>query len=180
MALKTSPDSLDLGQLGHGPLSRLDSIILTTGIDSIVEGISSIMEDEPETVVLSGTPSVETSDTGEFNPYAGASAGAGAYQQPMMIQQTNDNATYSMWLGIATWICHITSGVVCFTLCLAPFTTIAGIVLGHMGYNISKEMNLGRNEAIAGLVLNYLSLAMYAAIVLGGAALLGGVGAGLI
>ena len=49
-----------------------------------------------------------------------------------------------------------------------------------MGYNISKEMNLGRNEAIAGLVLNYLSLAMYAAIVLGGAALLGGVGAGLI
>jgi len=138
------------------------------------------MEDEPETVVLSGTPSVETSDTGEFNPYAGASAGAGAYQQPMMIQQTNDNATYSMWLGIATWICHITSGVVCFTLCLAPFTTIAGIVLGHMGYNTSKEMNLGRNEAIAGLVLNYLSLAMYAAIVLGGAALLGGVGAGLI
>ena len=138
------------------------------------------MEDEPETVVLSGTPSVETSDTEGFNPYAGASAGAGAYQQPMMIQQTNDNATYSMWLGIATWICHITSGVVCFTLCLAPFTTIAGIVLGHMGYNISKEMNLGRNEAIAGLVLNYLSLAMYAAIVLGGAALLGGVGAGLI
>jgi len=138
------------------------------------------MEDEPETVVLSGTPSVETSDTGEFNPYAGASAGAGAYQQPMMIQQTNDNATYSMWLGIATWICHITSGVVCFTLCLAPFTTIAGIVLGDMGYNTSKEMNLGRNEAIAGLVLNYLSLAMYAAIVLGGAALLGGVGAGLI
>ena len=138
------------------------------------------MEDEPETVVLSGTPSVETSDTGEFNPYAGASAGAGAYQQPMMIQQSNDNATYSLWLGIATWICHITSGVVCFTLCLAPFTTIAGIVLGHMGYNTSKEMNLGRNEAIAGLVLNYLSLAMYAAIVLGGAALLGGVGAGLI
>ena len=142
--------------------------------------ISSAMENEPETVVLSGTPSAETGDSQEFNPYAGASAGAGAYQQPMMIQQSNDNATYSMWLGIATWICHITSGVVCFTLCLAPFTTIAGIVLGHMGYNISKEMNLGRNEAIAGLVLNYLSLAMYAAIVLGGAALLGGVGAGLI
>jgi len=138
------------------------------------------MEDEPETVVLSGTPSAETGDSQEFNPYAGASAGAGAYQQPMMIQQSNDNATYSMWLGIATWVCHITTGVVCFTGCLAPFTTIAGIVLGHMGYNISKEMNLGRNEAIAGLVLNYLSLAMYAAIVLGGAALLGGVGAGLI
>ena len=131
------------------------------------------MEDEPETVVLSGTPSVETGDSQEFNPYAGASAGAGAYQQPMMIQQSNDNATYSMWLGIATWVCPITAGFVCFTACLAPLTTIAGIVLGHMGFNVSKEMNLGRNEAIAGLVLNYLSLAMYVIGVVFGAALLG-------
>ncbi|GIT41052.1 MAG: hypothetical protein Ct9H300mP10_00620 [Methanobacteriota archaeon] len=91
----------------------------------------------------------------------------------MMIQQSNDNATYSMWLGIATWVCHITAGFVCFTACLAPLTTIAGIVLGHMGFNVSKEMNLGRNEAIAGLVLNYLSLAMYVIGVVFGAALLG-------
>ena len=131
------------------------------------------MEDKPETVVLSGTPSTESGDSQEFNPYAGASAGAGAYQQPMMIQQSNDNATYSMWLGIATWVCHITSGLLCFTACAAPLTTIAGIVLGHMGFNASKEMNLGRNEAIAGLVLNYLSLAMYAIGVVFGAALLG-------
>ena len=131
------------------------------------------MEKEPKTVVLAGTPSVESGDSEEFNPYAGASAGAGAYQQPMMIQQSNDNATYSMWLGIATWVCHITSGFVCFTACLAPLTTIAGIVLGHMGFNASKEMNLGRNEAIAGLVLNYLSLAMYVIGVVFGAALLG-------
>ena len=128
------------------------------------------MEDSPETVILSGTPSVESGDSQELNPYVGGSA----YQQPMMpIPQTNDNATYSMWLGIATWICHITSGFICFTGCLAPLTTIAGIVLGHMGFNASNEMNLGRNEAIAGLVLNYLSLAVYAAIVLFGAALLG-------
>ena len=131
------------------------------------------MENEPETVVLSGTPSAETGDSQEFDPYAGASAGAGAYQQPMMIQQSNDNATYSMWLGIATWVCHIPAGLVCFTACLAPLTTIAGIVLGHMGFNVSKEMNLGRNEAIAGLVLNYLSLAMYVIGVVFGAALLG-------
>ena len=131
------------------------------------------MEDEPETVVLTGTPSAETGDSQEFNPYAGTSAGAGAYQQPMMIQQSNDNATYSMWLGIATWVCHITASFVCFTACLAPLTTIAGIVLGHMGFNVSKEMNLGRNEAIAGLVLNYLSLAMYVIGVVFGAALLG-------
>ena len=138
------------------------------------------MEDEPETVVLSGRPSTEAGDSEEFNPYAGVSAGSGAYQQPMMIQQSNDNATYSMWLGIATWVCHVTAGVVCFTGCLAPLTTVAGIVLGHMGFNASKEMNLGRNEAIAGLVMNYLSLAMYLVIVLFGAAILGGIGAGLV
>ena len=140
------------------------------------------MEDSgsPETVVLSGAPSAESNESQESNPYAGASAGAGAYQQPMMIQQSNDNATYSMWLGIATWVCHVTTGVVCFTGCLAPLTTVAGIVLGHMGFNASKEMNLGRNEAIAGLVLNYLSLVMYLVIVLFGAAILGGIGAGLV
>ena len=129
------------------------------------------MEDEPETVVLSGTPSAESGDSQEFNPYAGA----GAYQQPMVpVPQSNDNATFSMWLGIATWVCHITAGFVCFTGCIAPLTTIAGIVLGHMGFNTSKEMNgMGRNEAIAGLVMNYLSLAMYVAIVVFGAAILG-------
>ena len=128
------------------------------------------MEDAPETVVLSGTPSAESGNSQEFNPYAGT----GAYQQPMLpVPQANDFATYSMWLGIATWVCHITAGFVCFTACLAPFTTIAGIVLGHMGFNASKEMNLGRNEAIAGLVLNYLSLAMYVIGVVFGAALLG-------
>ena len=132
--------------------------------------------DSPETVVLSGAPSAESNESYESNPYAGG----GAYQQPMMVQQSNDNATYSMWLGIATWVCHITAGFVCFTGCLAPLTTIAGIVLGHMGFNASKEMNLGRNEAIAGLVLNYLSLAMYLVIVLFGAAILGGIGAGLV
>ena len=136
------------------------------------------MEEKPETVVLSGTPSAESSDSQESNPYAGA----GAYQQPMVpVPQTNDNATYSMWLGIATWVCHISSSVVCFTGCLAPLTTIAGIVLGHMGFNTSKEINgMGHKEAVAGLVMNYLSLALYVAIVLFGAALLGGVGAGLI
>ena len=135
------------------------------------------MEEKPETVVLSGTPSAESSDSQESNPYAGA----GAYQQPMVpIPQSNDNATISMWLGIATWVCHITAGFVSFTGCIAPLTTIAGIVLGHMGFNASKEMNgMGRNEAIAGLVMNYLSLAMYVILVVFGAAVLGGVGFGL-
>ena len=129
------------------------------------------MEDSPDTIILSGTPSVESGDSQEFNPYAGS----GAYQQPMMpVPQTNDSATYSMWLGIATWVFHITSGLVCFTACLAPLTTIAGIVLGHIGFKASKEMSgLSRNEALAGLVMNYLSLAMYVIGVVFGVALLG-------
>ena len=129
------------------------------------------MEDSPDTIILSGTPSAESGESQEFNPYAGS----GAYQQPMMpVPQTNESATYSMWLGIATWIFHITSGLVCFTACLAPLTTIAGIVLGHIGFKASKEMSgLSRNEALAGLVMNYLSLAMYVIGVVFGAALLG-------
>ena len=129
------------------------------------------MEDSPDTIILSGTPSVESGDSQEFNPYAGS----GAYQQPMMpVPQTNESATYSMWLGIATWVFHITSGLVCFTACLAPLTTIAGIVLGHIGFKASKEMSgLSRNEALAGLVMNYLSLAMYVIGVVFGVALLG-------
>jgi len=47
-------------------------------------------------------------------------------------------------------------------------------MLGHMGFNTSKEMNgMGRNEAIAGLVMNYLSLAVYVGSVLFGVAILG-------
>jgi len=92
----------------------------------------------------------------------------------MPVPQTNDSATYSMWLGIATWVFHITSGLVCFTACLAPLTTIAGIVFGHIGFKASKEMSgLSRNEALAGLVMNYLSLAMYVIGVVFGVALLG-------
>ena len=139
------------------------------------------MEDSPETVVLSGTPSAESDNSQDFNPYAGASAGAGPYVQPLIpVPQKNDEATWSMVLGIVTWFCNLTAGFLCITGCLAPFTTIAGVVLGHMGLKKANEMNsLGKNEAIAGLVMSYLSLALYVAGLLFGAALLGGVGFGL-
>ena len=133
------------------------------------------MEDSPETVVLSGTPSVESGDSREFNPYAGGSA----YQQPMMVQQSNDNATFSMWLGISSWILWFLGFIVGCTVCLTPLTSIAGIVLGHMGFQASKEMNLGRNEAIAGLVMNYLSLLLLVGAVVFGAVLLGSAGSWL-
>ena len=43
-----------------------------------------------------------------------------------------------------------------------------------MGFNASKEMSgMGRSEAIAGLVMNYLSLAIYVIGLAFGVALLG-------
>ena len=134
------------------------------------------MEDSPETVILSGTPSVESGDSQEFNPYVGGSA----YQQPMMpVPQTNDNATFSMWLGISSWILWFLGFIVGCTVCLTPLTSIVGIVLGHMGFKASKEMNLGRNEAIAGLVMNYLSLLLLVGAVVFSAAILGAIGLSL-
>ena len=73
-----------------------------------------------------------------------------------------------MVLGIVTWFCHISSPFLCFTGCLAPFTTIAGVVLGHMGNRKAAEMNgLNKGMAIAGLVMNYLSVGVYAVAVAG-------------
>ncbi len=137
------------------------------------------MEDPPETVVLSGSPSAESNEPHESNPYASPSAGTGAYQQPMMVQQSNDNATFSMWLGISSWILWFLGFIVGCTVCLTPLTSIAGIVLGHMGFKASEEMNLGRNEAIAGLVMNYLSLLLLVGTVVFGAAILGAIGLSL-
>ena len=135
------------------------------------------MEDSPDTIILSGTPSVESGDSQEFNPYAGS----GAYQQPMIpVLQTNDSATYSMWLGIATWVLWFLGFIVGCTICLTPLTSVAGIVLGHQGLQNANEMSqLGRSEAIAGLVMNYLSLLLLAGSVVLGAAIFGAIGVSL-
>ena len=135
------------------------------------------MEDAPETVVLSGTPSVESGNSQEFNPYAGT----GAYQQPMMpVPQKNDSATFSMWLGISTWVLWILGFIVGCTICLTPLTSVAGIVLGHQGLQNANEMSqLGRSEAIAGLVMNYLSLLLLAGSIVLGAAIFGAIGISL-
>ena len=130
--------------------------------------------------VFDGDPS-SGNEKEEFNPYASSTVGAGAYVAPMaIVTQSNDNATFSLALGIATWLCHITAPFLCFTGCLAPITMIAGIVLGHLGIRDANNLNgLRRNEAIIGLVLNYLSLVGYALLIVGGGALLAGVGSGL-
>ena len=130
--------------------------------------------------VFDGNPSSGEEEV-ESNPLAGATVGESAYGTPMVpVPQNNDNATFSLALGIATWLCHITAPFLCFTGCLAPITMIAGIVLGHLGIRDANNLNgLRRNEAIIGLVLNYLSLVGYALLIVGGGALLAGVGSGL-
>ena len=139
------------------------------------------MEESQDTSVFDGNPSTGEAGGQEFNPYASPSAGAGAFVSPMVpIPQNNDNATISLVLGIVTWVCHITAPFVCFTGCLAPVTMIIGIVLGHLGLRDANNLNgLRRNEAIIGLVLNYLSLVGYALLIVGGGMMLGGLGATL-
>ena len=105
--------------------------------------------------VLTGTPSQEV---------VGNKAVSGPYVQPMMMMQpSNDEATWSMVLGIVTWISWISSPVLCFTVCIVPFSTIGGVILGHVGNRKASEMNgLNKGMAIAGLIMNYLSIVMFA------------------
>ena len=133
------------------------------------------MEDSQSGPVFDGSPSTGE-DKQEFDPYTNAPANAGAFVSPMVpIPQNNDNATISLVLGIATWVCHVSSPFLCFTACLAPITMIVGIVLGHLGLRDANNLNgLKRNEAIIGLVLNYLSLIGYGILIVGGGAALGG------
>ena len=105
--------------------------------------------------VLTGTPSQGGS---------GEQGQSGPYVQPMMMMQpSNDEATWSMVLGIVTWISWISSPVLCFTVCIVPFSTIGGVILGHVGTRKASEMNgLNKGMAIAGLIMNYLSIVMFA------------------
>ena len=113
----------------------------------------------PKTVVLTGTPNVGEAGQSSTGPYV---------QPMMMVQPSNDEATISMVMGLVTWFCHITAGLLCITACLAPITTVAGVILGHIGLRKANEMNgLNKGMAIAGLVMNYLSIVAYIAVVAG-------------
>ena len=137
--------------------------------------VCTTMEDSQGDPVFDGSPSTGK-EQGGFDPYTSAPANAGAFVTPMVpIPQNNDNATFSLVLGIATWVCHVSSPFLCFTACLAPITMIVGIVLGHLGLRDANNLNgLKRNEAIIGLILNYLSLVGYGILIVGGSAALGG------
>ena len=117
-------------------------------------------ENNEEAGVLTGNPNqVSSGEQGQSGPYV---------QPMMMMQPSNDEATWSMVLGLVTWFSHISSPVLCFTVCLAPFSTIGGIILGHMGMRKASEMNgLNKGMAIAGLIMNYLSIGLYGLAVAG-------------
>ena len=104
--------------------------------------------------VLTGTPS---------HGGGGEQGQSGPYVQPMMMMQpSNDEATWSMVLGIVTWGCWILSPILCFTACFVPFSTIGGVVLGHLGIRKASETNgLNKGYAIGGLIMNYLSVVMF-------------------
>lgn len=117
-------------------------------------------ENQGQQGVLTGSPNVSN---------GGEQGQSGPYVQPMMMMQpSNDEATWSMILGLVTWFSHVSSPFICFTACLAPFTTIGGIILGHMGIKKASQLNgLNKGMAIAGLVMNYLSVGLYGLTVLG-------------
>ena len=116
-------------------------------------------EDSGSRGVLTGTPNGGTGEQGQSGPYV---------QPMMMMQPSNDEATWSMVMGLLTWFSHISSPFLCFTGCIAPFSTIGGVILGHVGLRKASEMNgLNKGMAIAGLVMNYLSIGLYGLLVAG-------------
>tara|TARA_B100000676_G_scaffold306438_1_gene362676 strand:+ start:480 stop:899 length:420 start_codon:yes stop_codon:yes gene_type:complete len=110
-------------------------------------------EDSGSQGVLTGTPNGGTGEQGQSGPYV---------QPMMMMQPSNDEATWSMVLGIVTWFSWISSPILCFTACVVPFSTIGGVILGHVGIRKASETNgLNKGMAIAGLIMNYLSVVMF-------------------
>ena len=96
------------------------------------------------------------------------------YGQP----EKNRMALWSMWLAIIGWILWLLNAVLGFFLsfltfgissflCSLPVSIIqigmhiAAVVMGHMALGqINTTQEDGRNEALVGLVLGYLSVAI--------------------
>ena len=133
----------------------LNAHILTCfGMDMKDIGGRPIESNEPpKTRILTGNPHLGAKEQTYTGPYV---------EPMMMIESSNGQATASMVLGIVTWVLHFLTPVIGFTCCIAPFTTIAGVITGHIGLTNSKQMNgLGKGMAIAGVVMNYISVILY-------------------
>ena len=92
------------------------------------------------------------------------------YQQPMQYVQPQQMIVVSQGgggagLAITSMIMGITGFVFTFipyASCLTPVLVLLGIIFGHIGLSKSKSSGLGRGQAIAGLVLSYLTLLIWA------------------
>lgn len=90
------------------------------------------------------------------------------YPQPYVVQlqraPSNGKAIAAMVLGIVAIAVGIWSlvpllGLIAAFLAVAP--AIIAVVLGHLGMNTAQAMGgLGRSQAVTGLVLGYLTLAI--------------------
>ena len=75
---------------------------------------------------------------------------------------TNIFARTSKWLGIASWALLLLGFLLYFPIFMAPFTSVLGIILGHVGLYRSNQMNnTGRRQAITGLKLNYSLIVLF-------------------
>ena len=92
------------------------------------------------------------------------------YQQPMQYAQPQQMIVVSQGgggagLAITSMVMGITALVFTFipyASCLTPVLVLLGIIFGHIGLSKSKSSGLGRGQAIAGLVLSYLTLLIWA------------------
>lgn len=92
------------------------------------------------------------------------------YQQPMQYAQPQQMIVVSQGgggagLAITSMIMGITGFVFTFipyASCLTPVLVLLGIIFGHIGLSKSKTTGIGRGQAIAGLVLSYLTLLVWA------------------
>jgi hypothetical protein len=83
----------------------------------------------------------------------------------VMVGQSNGSATASLVLGIISFIFFLLGFFTLITFCCSVPMSIIGVVLGHVGYSNSKATGTGGGEAIAGLILNWIQVAIFGILV---------------
>jgi len=78
----------------------------------------------------------------------------------VIMPSSNGSATWGMILGIISMIISVVGGPFSGGLCCFISLPIAfiGMILSHIGSSAAKNSGVGRGEATAGLVLNWLQL----------------------
>ncbi len=84
------------------------------------------------------------------------------YVQPtpiLMVNQSSGSATAGLVLGIISIILTALSPILGFLCCIVSVPmAILGVIFSHIGYSHSKNHGVGTGNAVAGLVLNWLTI----------------------